>query len=191
MLAVFDFLVMLSALFAFAKARRAQLTDVLAALGFLLIAGASGVGTIRYAGVAELKPLHQWASALASVYGVPAIAAGFFLQAEEAGKKNLYVLVAVILLVPAILLLSLPLYSLLIGICAQLIWIVAAVRFQKVYPGIPLRIGLSVAFISVAGLVFAGEGSTLSIRNENWFHGLLAAGIVQQGLLFARIRQRV
>lgn len=190
MLAAFDFLVMLSALFAFSKARRAQLGDILAPLGFLLIAGAAAVGTMRYAGLSELKPLHQWASTLASVYGVPAIAAGFFLQAEELRDKKVFGLAAVLLVVPGILLFSSPLYSLIIGICAQLIWILAAVRFQKVYSGMPLRIGLSVAFISVAGLVFAGEGSTLSIRNENWFHGLLAAGIVQQGILFARLRQR-
>ena len=190
MLAAFDCLVMLSALFAFTKARRAQLTDVLAALGFLLIAGAAGVGTMRYAGLAELKPLHQWASTLASVYGVPAIAAGFFLQAEELRDNKVIGLAPVLLIVPGIMFFSSPLYSLIIGICAQLIWILAAVRFQRVYPGIPLRIGLSVAFISVAGLFFTGEGSTFSIRNENWFHGLLAAGIVQQGLLFARLKQR-
>lgn len=190
MLALFDFLVCLTSVFALLRSRRQQTSDILAPLGFLLIAGAAAVGTLRYAWFPELVELHRWASALASVYGVPAIAAGFFLDAEAVRGRRSAVIAAAVILVPAVALIGSPLYALVAGIAAQVGWIFAAIRFQKVYRGLPMIIAASVVCVSVAGLVFGKPGITAGIRNENWFHGLLALGIMQQALAFSRVLQR-
>ena len=190
MLAVFDFLVCVSALWAYLQCRRNSITDILAPAGFLLIAAAAIIGTARYAFLPELLTAHEAVSLAASVYGVPAIAIGFFLAAENLGRRRYFQLAAAALLLLSLLAYRDPLFVLLIGVAAQIIWILAAVRFQKVYPGLPLPVAISILFVSVAGLVFARPGSTLSIQNENWFHGLLAIGIVQQGIAFIRIRPR-
>lgn len=190
MLALFDFLVCATAFYAFTRSQQHRISDVLAPLGFLLIAGAATVGTLRYAWFPEFVQLHKWASALASVYGVPAIAAGFFLTAEEVRGRRFWLLAAAALLLPALLLIGSPLYALLAGLAAQLVWLLAAIRFQKLYRGLPLLIGISVVCVSVAGLVFGKPGVTAGIMNENWFHGFLALGIMQQALAFSLVLKR-
>lgn len=190
MLALFDFLVCVTAFYAFMRSQRQGVSDLLAPLGFLLISGAAAVGTFRYAWFPDLLPLHKFASALASVYGVPAIAAGFFLTAEEIRARRFWFSVAALILVPALVLIDSPLYALLVGIAAQLVWILAAVRFQKLYTGLPVLIAISVVCVSVAGLVFGKPGITAGIQNENWFHGFLAVGNMQQALAFSRVPKR-
>jgi hypothetical protein len=190
MLALFDFLVCATAFYAFLRSQRHKISDILAPLGFLLIAGAAAVGTLRYAWFPELIQLHKWASALASVYGVPAIAAGFFLTAEEVRGRRLWLIAAVAILLPALLLIGSPIYALIAGLAAQVVWVLAAVRFHKLYRGLPLYIGISVVCVSVAGLVFGKPGVTAGIQNENWFHGFLALGIMQQALAFSLVLKR-
>jgi glucitol/sorbitol PTS system EIIB component len=190
MLAVFDFLVCICAVFGFLRSRRGGVVDIVAPTGFLLIATAALIGTVRYAWLPHITGLHQAVSLAASVYGVPAVAVGFFLAAEEIRRRRYYELASLLLIVLALALYHLPLFALLIGIVAQAIWILAAVRFQRIYEGIPIPIVISVFCVSTAGLVFANPGATLAIRHENWFHGLLAIGLVQQGLAFARLKPR-
>lgn len=190
MLAVFDFLVCASAVWAYLQCRRNSVTDILAPAGFLLIASAALVGTVRYAFLPDIVTVHKAVSLAASVYGVPAIAAGFFLSAENLGRRRYFQIAAALLLVVSALIFQNALLVLLVGVAAQLVWVLAAVRFHKVYRGLPVPIGISVVLVSVAGLVFAKPGATLSIQNENWFHGLLAIGIVQQGIAFVRIGPR-
>lgn len=189
MLAVFDFLVCICATFGFLRSRRGGVTDVLAPAGFLTIAAAALIGTLRYAWLPQLTGLHQAVSLAASVYGVPAVAVGFFLAAEEIHRRRYYELSSLLLIVLALALFHLPLFALLVGIAAQVTWLFAAVRFHRVYKGIPAPIIASVICVSTAGLVFAHPGTTLDIRHENWFHGLLAIGLVQQALAFARIKR--
>ncbi len=189
MLAVFDFLVCASAFFAFLRSRRGGIVDILAPAGFLTIAAAALIGTVRYAFWPDLVTLHQAISLAASVYGVPAVAVGFFLAAEEIRRRRYYELAAGLLVVLSLALFHLPLFALLIGIAAQVVWIFAAIRFQNIYKGIPVPITISVICVSVAGLVFARPGASLGIQHENWFHGLLAVGLVQQAFAFARLKR--
>lgn len=182
MLALFDFLVAVVAGFALFKARRRDARDVLAALGYVLIALAALLGTLRFTFFPQLAPAHQFVSQCASIYGIPAIAVGFFLTAEERLEQWLSLAVGVALTGLSILFFSNKVVTLAMGIAAQCVWLFSAFRFHRVFPKLPAPIIASVVCVSVAGLLFNKPGATFGMQNLNIFHGLLALGLMQQAL---------
>jgi len=182
MLALFDFLVAVIAAFALSKARRHDARDILAASGYALIVLAAFLGTLRFTFFPQLAPTHQFVSQCASIYGIPAIAMGFFFVAEERREQWLFLAVAAALACLSILFFSHKVATLTIGIAAQAVWLLSALRFHRVIPKLPAPVIISVVLISVAGLLFNKPGATAGVQNLNIFHGLLALGLMQQAL---------
>lgn len=186
MLAVFDFLVCATAIFAATRPHRVSATTLIAQVGLLSVAFAALVGTVRYAGYSELTAAHQFASKIAAVVGVPFAAVGF-LTLSRRMAVSMAVVIAATIAVAGFLFFRSPTYALAIGIVAQVIWLVGGWLNRHAAPRLFLRALIAVVLTSVAGLLFAGQGEWYGIQKENIFHGLLALSLLQQGLILKAV----
>jgi len=190
MLSIFDFLVFLTAIYALQYARRRGIIDFLTLSGYALIALAALIGTIRYAGYAELEGAHQLLSRMAAIIGVPAVALGFFYLARKQFKVGWIIVSIVVLFGGAAVFWETNRYGLWVGIAAQCVWLVAALGYRPRSYRLIFRVVFAVALTSIAGLVFKGSGEWLGIANQNIFHGLLALSLAYQGLAFRDISEK-
>jgi hypothetical protein len=182
LLAIFDFLVAVTAVFAGIRAYRRNPVDLFTQTGYAAVMVAALIGTVKFAGVTRLAEFHAIASHIAAIIGVPFAAVGFLALKREI---RIWAMAAVGLLfiIAAVLLWKSSTYALFVGIFAQILWLWGGV-LRRAESSILLRVVISVVLTSLAGLLFAGPGLWHGIERENIFHGLLALALLQQGYAF-------
>lgn len=182
MLALFDFLVFATAVFALFSARRINVLNYLAQFGYATIALAALVGTIRYLGFPTLSGVHHFTSTGAAILGVPCVAVGFLVRTQQ---EQIRVVAALFIVGMGLWFWSSAAYALIIGVTAQLLWLIGGWIYRKAHKALLPRVVLAIALTSVAGLLFATPGVWLGLRHENIFHGLLALALMQQAQAFS------
>ena len=184
MLALFDGLVAVTAIFAAFKARRQKTADFFSQGGYAAIAIAALIGTVKFSGVQLLAPHHAIASHIAAIVGVPYAATGFLLVSRDL-KLWAVISIAALFVAAAYVFWASQSYALIAGIFAQAIWLWGGWRERRTPGRVLLRVILSVVLTTVAGLVFAGGGKFHGVDKENIFHALLALALVQQAYAYS------
>lgn len=186
MLSAFEILVAITALWVAVSARKGDARDLLSVTGYFSIALAATLGALRYMGYTQFTDEHRLTSFIATVVGVPFAAFGFFFASAQLRFRSVIVIAAIVI-APAIRFQGSAQYALLAGIAAQLIWLWGGWLHRHFSGHIPWRVVVSIALTSTAGLVFDGPGESFGMRRENIFHGLLALALWQQAAAFRQI----
>jgi|GEM_PF-968834 len=151
-----------------------------AGIGFLLTGLAALFGTVRFGLWPQVRVFHEFLSALAGNVGVPLIAVAFYHHSLPLpGLILIGSLVALTLLhILFTVIISFPLYGIIIGSIAMLAIIVAGILviWENIVAGI-FSIAGSI-LIAVAGLLIKTEGEWGSMRRVDIFHYALAVAYV-------------
>ncbi len=151
-----------------------------AGIGFLLTGLAALFGTVRFGLWPQVRVFHEFLSALAGNVGVPLIAVAFYHHSLPLpGLILIGSLVALTLLhILFTVIISFPLYGIIIGSIAMLAIIVAGILviWENTVAGI-FSIAGSI-LIAVAGLLIKTEGEWGSMRRVDIFHYALAVAYV-------------
>lgn len=144
------------------------------AIGLVLVGAASTLGSVRFLGVPDVAPVHQAATRLAGVLGIPLLGLGWLIAtvpAVRARRGLLFRLLAVVAIVAS----PTPLAPTVLGGAGMLAVLGAAARSGD--PAATALGWVGAAGVLVSGLAIAGEGAWLGVSRLAWFHVALAASL--------------
>lgn len=143
--------------------------------GFLLLASAAVLGTIKFAGITQVTTFHRLASEVAEFVGVPAIFIGIYHREKTLEQLRTSVIILGVLIVLYLVFacgFKLKNYRIVVGLVAVL-----AAVYESVIQS-QLLIFFGILFFVAAGSLIGNEGKLFGLRRVDLLHYILALGCI-------------